>query len=631
MMSDSKNQSPAVSDFLQDVYQLAEAEKWEDVVASLNVFITQDNINILAESDPTLIGEAYCLLGVSVYHLGNLAKAIELFEQAQHMPNISSDVPEILAVLYASAGRLTDALFYGKLATVRSCDNKVLGLLGDDFPKFADVFLNINEKPLLKRAQGVLAAGRYAEALMWFEQQLSFDEQDVEALEGKARALLQMDGREYEAVSVLRYLRQLSPESAVIVGLLAEALTAIGNVFEAQACHVLATSMAPDDITLAAARFRDASVFPGEADVLCRKAYAALVRITEEASDDSQTSPRRSDKPIKIGYIVARLSPAQAEMVGRTLLWQDNEKVFYGNGELISSQNKPFQGCRAVWRNIEGLDPYTFAEVVRGDEVDILVNVSGWRAPEYLASHPLRPAPIQVSWMNSAIQRPFPGIDWCLSGLEGEKHWKLPHGAYVVNLDTLPQLSQPLERDPTLTFGADVALAFLTPDVALRWAQLLLAKPEARLVLRDHGLSQDGARQRLIELFGDFGVAHRIEIATEDDMAAFIAGLDLLLIPFREFQFGKIAAALLQKVPVIALDRTGRSLTPFLKAVELDQKMLASDEDEYVAKGLALCEGGQSFDTNFVEKILKSPIFDMKGLAGVLSVAFKEMLFSRAV
>ncbi len=112
-------------------------------------------------------------------------------------------------------------------------------------------------------------------------------------------------------------------------------------------------------------------------------------------------------------------------------------------------------------------------------------------------------------------------------------------------------------------------------------------------------------------------------------MAVFMAGIDLLLLPFREAQFAKAAAALIQGVPVIALDQSGLEIASFLKAAGVDGRMLATDEDDYIAKGKRLCEDGEY--RRILEKeaqggLLTCPIFDMQGMAEALTGAFKRMV-----
>lgn len=130
-------------------------------------------------------------------------------------------------------------------------------------------------------------------------------------------------------------------------------------------------------------------------------------------------------------------------------------------------------------------------------------------------------------------------------------------------------------------------------------------------------------------MFGDFGVAHQIEIADEEDLALFIAGIDVLLVPFRDAQLEKMASALIQGVPAVVLDYTGRILTPLLDAAGFSARMLAAHEDEYVAKAIDL-SGDKDFRKLLAgkakETLLSCPVFDAQKLAGNLAEAFKSML-----
>lgn len=610
---------------LDDARLLIEDGKWEKALSSLEGIVMHDDIRELEETAPGIVVETLSLLGVVFFRLGNLGEAIFFFKRAEVLEGSSSDIPEVLAVLYALAGRLTDALYYGKLATSRSCDNRILDVLGASFPCFADAFLNINERPLYKKGKLYLDQANPVMALSAFEQHLSFDGRDTDALLGKGKALLALE-KGNEAVRVLRFLRQLLPDSVETISLLGTALTKTGEALEAQACHRLACTLDGDDIAAAAAWLRDASSFPGEATVLQETAYDALIHALDCEGEDN-TAPEIGEITT-VGCLVVELLREQAEMIGRVLLNFSMPLVLYGRGERTDPWNKPFHGIKATWRNVAKMDGYTFAEVMRGDAITILVNASGWRAPEYLRAHPQRAVPIQLSWMNAPFHRLFPGIDWRLEGGDAEGGWKLPHGAYCAELRSFSQREGQVDCRDALSFGGNTTLEFITPDVAMCWSRILLERPEARLVLRDCAISDPDARQRLIAMFGDFGVAHRIEIVEEEDLSFFMAGIDVLLVPFREAQVEGVPTALIQGVPVVVLDYSGRVLTSMLTMLGIDEQMVAVDEDDYVAKALKLGEDKacqQMVREKATEEWLSCPIFDAEKLADDLTEAFNRM------
>lgn len=610
---------------LEDARLLIEDGEWEKALSFLEGIVMHDDIRELEETAPGIVVETLSLLGVVFFRLGNLGEALFFFKRVEVLEGVSSDISEVLAVLHALAGRLADALYYGKLATTQSCDNRILDVLGPSFPTFADAFININEKPLYKKGMFYLDNVNPLMALSAFEQQLSFDGRDTESLLGKARALLSLE-RGSETVRVLRFLRQLLPGRVDVISMLGTALTKTGEVLAAQECHRLACTLDGDSIAAATAWLRDASMFPGEATLLRERAYEALLHALD--CEDEDTTAPEAGKVTMIGCLVVDLRQDQAEMIGRVLLNVSIPLVLYGRGELTDSWNKPFQGIRATWRNVAKIDGYTFAEVMRGDGITILVNASGWRAPEYLLAHPQRAVPIQVSWMNAPFHTLFPGIDWRLEWGDVEGGWKLPHGAYCASLPSLPQTERAAGCRDDLVFGVSTTLEFITPDVAMCWSRILLEKPEAQLLLRDCAISDPDARQRLIAMFGDFGVAHRIEIAEEENVVLFMAGIDVLLVPFREAQIEGVPAALIQGVPVIVLDYSGRVLTSMLDMAGFGEQMVATDEDDYVAKALKFGDSrsrrGEA-RSKAEEELPSCPIFDAVRLADDLVEAFSKM------
>jgi len=63
------------------------------------------------------------------------------------------------------------------------------------------------------------------------------------------------------------------------------------------------------------------------------------------------------------------------------------------------AKTKKFEKYPDLWRNIYGMKAEEVARLVREDEVDILVELTGHTAGNRLDVMALKPAPIQVTWI----------------------------------------------------------------------------------------------------------------------------------------------------------------------------------------------------------------------------------------
>ena len=60
-----------------------------------------------------------------------------------------------------------------------------------------------------------------------------------------------------------------------------------------------------------------------------------------------------------------------------------------------------------VWKDIYGIDEKKIASMVRDDEIDILVELTGHTANNKLGTMACRPAPVQVRGINKTISLSF--------------------------------------------------------------------------------------------------------------------------------------------------------------------------------------------------------------------------------
>jgi predicted O-linked N-acetylglucosamine transferase (SPINDLY family) len=284
------------------------------------------------------------------------------------------------------------------------------------------------------------------------------------------------------------------------------------------------------------------------------------------------------------------------------------------------------------------------AELVRHDQIDILVDLSGHTDKNRPLLFALKPAPVQASWLGypgttgiSAIdylvmdECTLPqGVDWAVEAVV-----RLPHGRFCYSPPPYtPEVSPPSARpNGTVTFGSFNNLAKIGPDVARLWARVLEAVPGSRLILKWKELDQPKVRQRTAAAVAAAGGGpERLVLgggSSPPDMFAAYADVDIALDPF-PFGGGLTSSeALWMGVPVVTLpmDRVAsRQTLAFLHGLDLDD-LAASSPDDYVRIAAALAADAArraELRQTLRPRMAAAPMNDPKAFAKGLDAAYRR-------
>jgi predicted O-linked N-acetylglucosamine transferase (SPINDLY family) len=171
------------------------------------------------------------------------------------------------------------------------------------------------------------------------------------------------------------------------------------------------------------------------------------------------------------------------------------------------------------WRDVAALSDERLAQMIRSDQIDILVDLSGHTSHNRMPAYALKPAPVQVTYlgypnttglraMDYRIADPVadpPGAD---DALYVEKLVRLPRTAWCYRPPAdAPEVSElPAIRNGYVTFGSFNNLAKLNEPLIAAWCRLLEGVPGARLLIKSATLEHDSVRQRLIATFASHGI-----------------------------------------------------------------------------------------------------------------------------
>ena len=215
---------------------------------------------------------------------------------------------------------------------------------------------------------------------------------------------------------------------------------------------------------------------------------------------------------LRIGYMAA----GACEHPDAYFLWpllhghhRENFVVYcYAAPLAEDAVTRQLQAEADVWRDIRGLSQQEAACQIRGDEIDILMELDGHTRDTCLPILAWRPATVQVSgigYMNSTgLTRTdyFLSDRLCAADPAGqnfftEKLLALPHSHFCYHpLRPMPPCGEaPCRQRGYITFGCFNNFSKVTDRMLTIWAQILAGVPAARLLLKHRAFDSIEGRQ----------------------------------------------------------------------------------------------------------------------------------------
>lgn len=258
------------------------------------------------------------------------------------------------------------------------------------------------------------------------------------------------------------------------------------------------------------------------------------------------------------------------------------------------------------WRSIARLDDPGAEDLIRRDEIDILVDLSGHTGRNRLPLFARRPAPVQASWLGYFATTGVPAMDYIIldpiSAPPGSDIWytervvRLPYGRFCF---LTPPFDLGVTEPPSLqrgyvTFGSFNNVSKMSTGALRLWAEILHTVPNSRLLLKWKSFDEASTSQRFLAAFAEMGIAaDRIETRGESlyqKMLPEYGDVDIALDPF-PFGGGTTSCeALWMGVPIVTLPGerlASRQTLGFLHMMGFEELAAKSPED-YVSIAVSL-------------------------------------------
>lgn len=227
------------------------------------------------------------------------------------------------------------------------------------------------------------------------------------------------------------------------------------------------------------------------------------------------TNQRVPDRRLKIGFVSGDFCNHVVTTLVLPIIQHINSDLFevwaYSNNHQEDFVTEVLKEVVDHWQRVDTLDDEAFSNLILGDGIDILVDLSGHTAKNRLPVFARKPAPIQVTWIGDPVTTGLTAMDYVITDFQlspkglDERHWtekfiRIPAAATLdltgseeYTRDDLPAFS-----DGYVTFGSFNRAPKINTDVMRAWAAILQAVPDSRLMIG--GTPKDHQSRTLSEL-----------------------------------------------------------------------------------------------------------------------------------
>ncbi|PID77720.1 MAG: hypothetical protein CSB24_00090 [Deltaproteobacteria bacterium] len=278
--------------------------------------------------------------------------------------------------------------------------------------------------------------------------------------------------------------------------------------------------------------------------------------------------------------------------------------ICYANNNKSDSLTKIFKKSAHTWHDITHMDDQDVVQLIRDDQIDILVDLSGYtgsyRFPVLLA----KPAPVQVCWLGYPSTTGLPEIDYLIGDKVvlpesepttiSEKPLRLPDCFLCFKADAnAPDVAElPAKQNGHITFGCFQGWYKVNKKSIALWARIMKAVPGSKLFIKNKSMQDERVLASAIESFAKLNIApDRLIIEGNSSNRHYLQSygkVDIVLDTFPFTGGTTTCQALWQGVPVLTLLRrrfAGRMSASILTCIGLDD-WIAETEEEYMQKAV---------------------------------------------
>lgn len=481
----------------------------------------------------------YNTLGLYYRYINNYELAEINFKKSIGLDSNQAEPYDNLANIYCQYGSITNAIdLYSQAIQLQ--------------PENPESYNNLGI--------ALLSIGLYSKAEQNFMKAISIRPTYTKAITNLGSCLY-YQGKNDEAIQQLNNAIELDPQNADAYSNLGLVLAACNNTSQAMAAHRRAIELNPDRAEIYnniagllkdIGKYKEACNYFKKACELNKKSHVSysnylfcslhdpslsneeLFERHKEFSHRFETPNKVSqfsekinvnNKIINIGFVSGDLyhhavSSFAAPYV--TKLNKERFKVFvYSTSSVEDEMTKYYKSNVDSWQNVVGKSDDEICALIRKDNIDILIDLSGHTARNRLLVFGRKPAPVQATWIGYPYTTGMDQIDYYFTDEQlsppntFERFWTekfiyLPNSGLFRPEGKAPVVNKlPALTNNFITFGSFNRIAKINEHVLDSWLEILMLLPNSRLLIAN--ISDDETKVKLIDHFSR--VSNRIEFA----------------------------------------------------------------------------------------------------------------------
>ena len=364
-------------------------------------------------------------------------------------------------------------------------------------------------------------------------------------------------------------------------------------------------------------------------------------------------SPRHTNNPdphrrLRIGYVSGDFREHVVMKFARVLFTDFSPERFEtycfsntSSADEITAEVKSFVNH---WHDIKPLSEEDADRLIRQEQIDILVDLSGHTGDTRLKLFARKPAPVQVTYLGYPDTTGLPNMDYRLTDNYADPPGLTErfHSEELVRLPSTFLCFDPRDTaeitwspGPRIIFGSFNALRKINDEVIATWAKILEQVPDSQLLVKANALRSKRCTRRLTNRFASHGIGLdrlilRNFTPSRSDHLQMHNEIDIALDPFPYNGTATSCDVLSMGVPIITLAgqthraRVGVSLLSNLGTPEL----IAPTRQAYVQLAVDLANDLpriQRLRAGLRDQFIRSPLVDRKRFMADLEAAYRGM------
>ena len=576
------------------------------------------------------LAEAHNIMGLALQELGQLDGAVSSYRQALKFKPDFAEAHNNLGNALNGLGQHNDAVFSLRHAVAHK-------------PDFAEAHVNLGNA-LQDLWQFDDAVASYLRAL-----KIKPDYADAHNNLGNSlKDIGQLDA----AMTSYRRALEINPNFALAHNNLGNILKCLGQLDGAAASYRRALEIKPN-LAIAYSNLLYMHAFTRnispelERDLASNWENVVLNESERSAARNrSFDYPARAGRKLRVGVVSAEIG-AVAEFL-EPLKQLDHNRfhvTLFSTTSMKGTRAAQFKGLAEAFKPLVGMTDNKAAELIRSDQIDILIDTTAHLGGCRLGIFAHRAAPVQCHYIGYHGSTGLTEMDWFIADEVllpascdahfRESIWRLPRLWIAYRGDaSLPDNRWQSSPDGTVWLGSFNNLTKVREETLALWARVLNAIPESKLFLKDVKATDHAIQQNIRMGLGRFGIStERVKFAGHvSDWSSHMTLYDRLDIALDTIPLNSGTTAfdaLWMGVPLVALEGDwmgARMSNTILKALGKPE-WVAQSEDEYVEIVTALAqdvEGRKSLRAAQRALMAGSPLCDAKGLTRALEAAFES-------